>query len=166
MIASWPESTSHSLTTWAIHLRRSCVASCAECFPCKAWKTLQVQPIGTDRTVSVKLVKHRESHLYKNVTHVRSQREQHVRCWSSGSCELKFITKNPEPHKFPKFFWLLRMVFLHTFVFKVELDQKKTRWKDARSRYWFVKTASLGSLGKVQLKLERSYDQKKFASRN
>jgi hypothetical protein len=27
----------------------------------------------------VELVKHRESHLYKNVTHVRSQREQHVK---------------------------------------------------------------------------------------
>jgi hypothetical protein len=38
-----------------------------------------VQPVGTDRTVSVELVKHRESHLYKNVTHVRSQREQHVK---------------------------------------------------------------------------------------
>jgi hypothetical protein len=38
-----------------------------------------VQPIGTDRTVSVELMKHGESHLYKNVTHVRSQREQQVK---------------------------------------------------------------------------------------
>jgi hypothetical protein len=59
--------------------RWSGVASGAECFPCKALKTLLVQPVGTDRTVSVELVKHRESHLYKNVTHVRSQREQHVK---------------------------------------------------------------------------------------
>jgi hypothetical protein len=29
------------------------------------WKTLPVQPVGTDRTVSVELVKHEESHLYK-----------------------------------------------------------------------------------------------------
>jgi hypothetical protein len=55
------------------------VASGAECLPRKAWKTLLVQPVGTDRTVSVKLVKHGESHLYKNVTHVRSQRERHVK---------------------------------------------------------------------------------------
>jgi hypothetical protein len=32
-------------------------------------------------------VKHGESHLYKNVTHVISQRERHVKQWSSGSCE-------------------------------------------------------------------------------
>jgi hypothetical protein len=38
-----------------------------------------VQPVGTDRTVSVELVKHGESHLYKNVTHVRSQGERHVK---------------------------------------------------------------------------------------
>jgi hypothetical protein len=58
-----------------------------------------VQPVGTDRTVSIELVKHGESHLYKNVTHVRSQRERHVKRWSSGSCERKFITKNPETSK-------------------------------------------------------------------
>jgi hypothetical protein len=45
--------------------RCSVVASGAVCFPCKAWKTLLVQPIGTDRTVSIELVKHGESHLYK-----------------------------------------------------------------------------------------------------
>jgi hypothetical protein len=30
----------------------------------------------------------------------------------------------------------------------------------------FVRTASLGSLRKIQLKVERSYDRKIFASRN
>jgi hypothetical protein len=35
-----------------------------------AWKTLPVQPVGTDRTVNIELVKHGESHLYKFVTHV------------------------------------------------------------------------------------------------
>jgi hypothetical protein len=38
-----------------------------------------VQPVGTDHTVSVELVKHGERHLYKNVTHVRSQGERHVK---------------------------------------------------------------------------------------
>jgi hypothetical protein len=38
-----------------------------------------VQHIGTDRTVSVELVKHRESHLHKNVTHVRSLGERNVK---------------------------------------------------------------------------------------
>jgi hypothetical protein len=38
-----------------------------------------VQPVGTDRTISVELVEHREIHLYINVTHVRSQRERHVK---------------------------------------------------------------------------------------
>jgi hypothetical protein len=59
--------------------RWSGVASSAECFPRKAWKTLLVQPVGTDRTVSVELVKHGENHLYKNVTHVRSPGERHVK---------------------------------------------------------------------------------------
>jgi hypothetical protein len=59
--------------------RWSGVASGAECFSRKAWKTLLVRPVGTDRTVSVELMKHGESHLYKNVTHVRSQRERHVK---------------------------------------------------------------------------------------
>jgi hypothetical protein len=45
--------------------RWSGVASGAEHFPRKAWKTLPVQPVGTDRTVSVELVKHGESHVYK-----------------------------------------------------------------------------------------------------
>jgi hypothetical protein len=45
--------------------RWSCVASDVECLPRKAWKTLPVQPVGTDRTVSVELVKHRETHLYQ-----------------------------------------------------------------------------------------------------
>jgi hypothetical protein len=54
------------------------VACGAERFPCKAWKTLPVQPVGTDRTVSVELVEHEEIHMYTNVTHVRSQRERHV----------------------------------------------------------------------------------------
>jgi hypothetical protein len=55
------------------------VASGAVCFPRKVWKTLPVQPVGTDHTVSVELVKHGERHLYKNVTHVRSQGERHVK---------------------------------------------------------------------------------------
>jgi hypothetical protein len=46
---------------------------------CQARKTLRVQPVGTDRTVSVELVEHEEIHLYTNVTHVRSQRERHVK---------------------------------------------------------------------------------------
>jgi hypothetical protein len=45
--------------------RWSGVASGAKCLPRKAWKTLPVQPIGTDRTVSVELVKHGENHLYQ-----------------------------------------------------------------------------------------------------
>jgi hypothetical protein len=55
------------------------VASGTERFPRKAWKTLPVQLVGTDCTVNVELVKHGESHLYKNVTHVRSQGERHVK---------------------------------------------------------------------------------------
>jgi hypothetical protein len=49
------------------------VACGTERFPHKARKTLPMQPVGTDRTVSVELVEHREIHLYTNVTHVRSQ---------------------------------------------------------------------------------------------
>jgi hypothetical protein len=82
----WQNSDNHSATGNATALElghlvsRWCeVTSGAERFPRKAWKTLPVQPIGTDRTVSVELVKHGESHLYKNVTHVRSQGERHVK---------------------------------------------------------------------------------------
>jgi hypothetical protein len=61
-------------------ISRWCEVACdAECFPRKASKTLLVQRVGTDPTVSVELVKHGESHLYKNVTHVRSQGERHVK---------------------------------------------------------------------------------------
>jgi hypothetical protein len=74
----WQNSDDHSATGNAIALELE-RHSGAECFPRKAWKTLPVQPVGTDRTVSVELVKHGESHLYKNVTHVRSQREWHVK---------------------------------------------------------------------------------------
>jgi hypothetical protein len=41
------------------------VASGAECFPREVWKTLPVQSIGTDRPISVLLVEHGESDLYK-----------------------------------------------------------------------------------------------------
>jgi transcriptional regulator of acetoin/glycerol metabolism len=82
----WQNSDNHSATGNAIALElvhlisRWCEVACgAECFPRKAWKTLLVQPVGTDRTISVQLVKHGESHLYKNVIHVRSQRERHVK---------------------------------------------------------------------------------------
>jgi hypothetical protein len=63
----------HSVSRW------SGVASGAECLPRKAWKTLPVQPVGTDHIVSVELMKHGESQLYKNVTHVRSPGEQYVK---------------------------------------------------------------------------------------
>jgi hypothetical protein len=86
VVSVWQNSNNHSATGNAIALElghlisRWCEVDCsAECFSRKAWKTLLVQPVGTDRTVSVKIVKHRESHLYKNVTHVRSQRERHVK---------------------------------------------------------------------------------------
>jgi hypothetical protein len=86
MVRVWQTSDDHFATANVIALElghlvsRWCeVASGAECFPRKAWKTLLVQPVGIDRTVSVELVNHGESHMYKNVTHVRSQRERHVK---------------------------------------------------------------------------------------
>jgi hypothetical protein len=86
VVQVWQHSDDHSATgnTQVLELghlvgRWGGVASGAECFPRKAWKTLPVQPVGTDRTVSFELVKHGESHLYKNVTHVRSQGERHVK---------------------------------------------------------------------------------------
>jgi hypothetical protein len=63
----------HLLSRWGE------VACDTECFPRKERKTLPVQPVGTDRTVSVELVEHGEIHLYTTVTHVRSQRERHVK---------------------------------------------------------------------------------------
>jgi hypothetical protein len=85
VVRVWQHSDDHSATGNAITLelghlicRWGEVACSAECFPRKAWKTLLVQPVGTDCTVSVELVTHRESHLYKNVTYVRSQGEWHA----------------------------------------------------------------------------------------
>jgi hypothetical protein len=78
----WQNSNDHSTAGNAkalklLHLvsRWSEVACGPERFPRKARKTLPVQPIGTDRTVSVELVEHGEIHLYTNVTHVRSLKE-------------------------------------------------------------------------------------------
>jgi hypothetical protein len=41
------------------------LANRAECLPCKAWRTLLVQLVVTNCTVSVVLKKHGGSHLYK-----------------------------------------------------------------------------------------------------
>jgi hypothetical protein len=86
VVQVWQHSDDHSAmgNAQALELghlvsRWSGVASGSESFPRKAWKTLLVQPVGMDLTISVELVKHGESHLYKNVTHVRSQRERHVK---------------------------------------------------------------------------------------
>jgi regulatory protein YycH of two-component signal transduction system YycFG len=106
-----------------------------------------VQPVGTDCTISIELVKHRESHLYKNVTHVRSQREKHVKRLSSSSCELTFITTNPEPYKFPQSFLATTNVsFRHFWYSRVELDQKNQGVMMQGLGVDFVKTTSLGSL--------------------
>jgi hypothetical protein len=85
VVRVWQNSDNHSATGNAIALElghlisQRCEVACgADCFPRKAWKTLLVQPVGTDCTVSVELVKHGESYLYKNVTRVRSQRERYV----------------------------------------------------------------------------------------
>jgi hypothetical protein len=63
-----------------------------------------VQPVGTDRTVSVELAEHGEIHLYTKVAHVRSQKRtawQMVKFWQLW---ITFITKNPEASKnFPEF---------------------------------------------------------------
>jgi hypothetical protein len=74
VVRVWQNSDDHSATGNAIALEllhlvsRWCEVACgAECFPCKVRKTLPVQPIGTDRTVSVELMEHGESHLYTNV---------------------------------------------------------------------------------------------------
>jgi hypothetical protein len=82
----WQNSDDHSTTGNAIALEllhlvsRWCEVACgAECFPRKARKTLLVQPVGTNRTVRVELVEHGKSHLYTIVTHVKSQRERHVK---------------------------------------------------------------------------------------
>jgi hypothetical protein len=77
VVRVWQYSDDHPATgnTQTIelgHLVSRWSGSGAECFPRKAWKTLPVQPVGTDRTISVELVKHGESYLYKNVTHVKS----------------------------------------------------------------------------------------------
>jgi hypothetical protein len=86
VVRVWQHSDDHPATgnTQVLELghlacRWGGVANGAERFPRKAWKTLPVQPVGTDRTLSVELVKHGESYLYKNVTHVKSQRERHVK---------------------------------------------------------------------------------------
>jgi hypothetical protein len=72
VVRVWQQSDDYPATgnTQALELghlvgRWSGVASGAERFPRKAWKTLPVQLVGTDRTVSVELVKHGESHPYK-----------------------------------------------------------------------------------------------------
>jgi hypothetical protein len=57
--------------------RWSGVASGAECLPRKAWKTILVQPIGTDRTISVELGKHGENHLYK-MSHMSGLKESNM----------------------------------------------------------------------------------------
>jgi hypothetical protein len=86
VVRVWQNSNDHSAAGNAkalklLHLvsRWGEVACGTERFPRKARKTLPVQPVGTDRTVSVKLVEHGEIHMYTNVTHVRSQRERHVK---------------------------------------------------------------------------------------
>jgi hypothetical protein len=159
--------TAQALELGHLVSRWSGVASGTECFPCNAWKTLPVQPVGTDRTVSVEIVKHGESHLYKIVTLVRPQREQYVKWWSSGSSESNFITKNPEPHKFPQIFPATpNGSSTHLWYSKVELDQKETRWKDARSRCWFVKTAKPRFALKGATQGWEKLWSKIFASRN
>jgi hypothetical protein len=85
-----------------LHLvrRRGKVACGTECFPRQARKILPVQPVGTDRTVSVELVEHGEIHLYTKVIHVRSPKENGM---TNGEVlaivNKNFITKNPETSK-------------------------------------------------------------------
>jgi hypothetical protein len=50
----------------------------AECLPRKAWKTLLVQPVVTDRTVSVVLEKHGGSHLYKRCNTRQDSKESNM----------------------------------------------------------------------------------------
>jgi hypothetical protein len=71
----------------------------------------------------------------------------------------KIRNLNPKLQKSPICSNLARLggTFL---VLKVELDHFRTRWKDVKSRCWFVKQQSLGSLRKVLLKIERSYGRK------
>jgi hypothetical protein len=68
--------------------RWSGVASSAGCFPRKAWKTLPVQSIGTDRTVGVVLVEHGGSHLYERCNTCQDSKESNMSNGvDSGSCE-------------------------------------------------------------------------------
>jgi hypothetical protein len=73
----------------------------------------------------------------------------------------KFITKNLEPHNFPKFCRLLRMFLIHSFGIQRLSWIKKEQGEGmqglgADSK----KQRDLGSLRKVQLRIERIYDQK------
>jgi hypothetical protein len=52
--------------------------------------------------------------------------------------------------------------YTHFWYSKVELDQKETRWKDASLGSDSEKWQNLGSLRKVQLKIERDYGRNFF----
>jgi hypothetical protein len=68
------------------------------------WKTLLVQSVGTDRTIGVVLVEHGGSHLYKDVTHVKTQKRATCQMVQIlAAVNKKFITKNLEPQNFSNF---------------------------------------------------------------
>jgi hypothetical protein len=94
VVRVWQYSGDHSATGNAITLelrhlvsRWSGVASGDECFPRKAWKPSQCNPLVRIVPLASNSWNTGESHLYKNATHVRSQGEWHVKWWSCGSCE-------------------------------------------------------------------------------
>jgi hypothetical protein len=70
--------------------RWNSVASSAECLPRKAWKTLPVETISTDHTISVVLEKHGGSHLYKISTTCQDSKESNM----SNGANLAVVNKN------------------------------------------------------------------------
>jgi hypothetical protein len=90
-----------------------------------------VQPAGTDRTVSVELVKHGESHLYQKCNSCQVSRRMACQMVMFWQLWIKFITKNPEPYRFsPSYPDYYKVSFTHFWFSKVELDQGN-KWKDA-----------------------------------
>jgi hypothetical protein len=55
-----------------------------------AWKTLPVQSVGMDRTVSVVLVEHGKSHLYKRCSTCQVSKESNM----SNGAILAAVNKN------------------------------------------------------------------------